>query len=242
MSTKTTFQDRLLSELKDEIGKREALAVREAPQTREQRTRPTGPDRRLFTPLRVAGAGMACSAAAAAVVLTPGSPADSPAYALERLDDSRVSVTMGEIKPDRQAQQELADKLREYGITVSIDVLPPGYRCREPRGEAIDWTFVPEGKPVKAAGSQDGNRSVAQKGHFKITLEEGDTLLFENSESHSSTSHAFVFEDADSHSGTSPRSLAVGGIKGTASTCERVKSPETPTPPNTDKKAQTNIT
>ncbi|WP_432071022.1 hypothetical protein [Streptomyces sp. AA1529] len=238
MSTKTTFQDRLLSELQKEIGQREALTVLETSQAREQRTIP---NRRLFTPLCVGAAGMVCSAAAAAVVLTPGSPADSPAYALERLDDSRVSVTMSEIKPDRRAQQELADRLREYGVAVSIDVLPPGYRCREPRGEAVDWTFVPEGKPVKVAGSRDGNRSVAQKGHFKITLEEGDTLLFESSASHSDRSHAFVFENAESHGSASPRSLAVGGVKGTASACERVKAPKAPTPPDAGKKAPANI-
>ena len=80
MTTKTTFEDRLLAELRGEIERREEDSS--VPAVR----------RRLFTGRQLALAAVACAVAGLAVVLVPGSPADSPAYAVERHGDGSVTL------------------------------------------------------------------------------------------------------------------------------------------------------
>lgn len=164
MTMKTTFEDRLLAELQGEIERREAdFSV---PAAR----------RRVFTGRRLALAAAACAVAALAVVLVPGSPADSPAYAVERNDDGSVTLTLKDLEPTLESQRELADRLRPSGIHVDIQNLDAHHVCRQPRGEQL-----PEGKPVHPGEA------------WRITLHPGDSVAFENHEDTSGTTWALAF-------------------------------------------------
>lgn len=147
MTTRTTFEDRLLAELQGEIVRREADPS--VPAAR----------RPLFTGRRLAVAAAACAVAALAVVLIPGSPTDSPAYAVERHDDGSVTLTIKDLVPRAEVQRELAERLRTSGIHVDIQNLDGTHVCRQPRGERL-----PE------------DRSKA----WSVTLHRGDSLAFEN--------------------------------------------------------------
>lgn len=155
MTTKTTFEDRLLAGLQGEIERREVEGREPAP------VPPAG--RRLFTGRRLALAVGACAVAGLAVVLVPGSPADSPAYAVERHGDGSVPLTLRDLNPDIDAQRELAERLRASGIHVDIENLDGDHVCRQPRGERL-----PEGEPVR------------QEDIWKVTLQRGDSVAFEN--------------------------------------------------------------
>jgi hypothetical protein len=190
MNTKTTFEDRLLDELKREIGLRET-------ELRETVVSEAGPGeppasvrgavvRRVVTRRRAALALAACVAAGLAVVVVPGSPADSAAYAVERHHDGSVTLTLTDMALDIAGQRELAERLRPDGITVISDVLDPGYECRHPRGERIpggffgDDTEKPDAahKPGGTGGSEA--RQWGKKVRWEVTLQRGDSLAFEN--------------------------------------------------------------
>ncbi|MFF4398079.1 hypothetical protein [Streptomyces sp. NPDC001480] len=83
------FEDRLLTELQAEIERREV--ARRALDAGEHTGRTGAPasDRPLFTRRRLALAAGACAVAGLAMVPAPGSPADSPAYAVDRHHDGR---------------------------------------------------------------------------------------------------------------------------------------------------------
>ena len=145
---KTTFEDRLPAELQGEIERREAGPV-------------PGARRRLVTGRRLTLATAACAVAALAVVLVPGSPADSPAYAVERHGDGSVTLTMRDLKPDSDTQRELAERLRASGVHVDIQNHDSEHLCEQPRGKSIP--------PDDRGGSS-----------WKITLHRGDSVAFEN--------------------------------------------------------------
>ncbi|MFJ2233593.1 hypothetical protein [Streptomyces sp. NPDC087859] len=153
MTMKTTFEDRLLAELQGEIERREADFPVPA-------ARP-----RVFTGRRLALAAAACAVAALAVVLVPGSPADSPAYAVEHNGDGSVTLTLKDLEPTVESQRELAERLRPSGIHVDIQNLDAHHVCGRPRGEQL-----PEGKPVHPGEA------------WRITLRRGDSVAFENHE------------------------------------------------------------
>ena len=163
MSTRTTFEDRLLDELKREIELREADAGE---------GRPDPSVRRRFTPRRIAVAAAACAVIGLASVLVPGSPADSTAFAVERRGDGSVSLAVKDQGVDIEDQRELAKRLRPLGIEVTIDVLAPGYVCERSK-------FTPF--PV-AAVDRHGNRVpvIPIQASWDMTLRRGNVLAFEN--------------------------------------------------------------
>ncbi|MFF7644363.1 hypothetical protein [Streptomyces canus] len=155
MTTRTTFEDRLLVELRGEIERRESAP---APATR----------RALLTGRRLALAAVVCAAAGLAVVLSPGTPAGSAAYALERHEDGTVTLTANEQYIDVEDQRELARELRPNGIEVEVQILRPGYGCK---GDTVLWAHTSEGGVVPLFTLQWAR---------KITLHRGNVLVFVN--------------------------------------------------------------
>ncbi|MEU2912853.1 hypothetical protein ACWCQ0_11295 [Streptomyces massasporeus] len=156
MSTRTTFEDRLLGELKREIELRGTGSGADTGAT-------TAPVRRRFAPRRIAVVVAACAVAWAAAVVFPGSPADSSAWAVARLDDGSVELTVRTQGFGIDDQLELAERVRPWGIRV--DVLAPGDVCSSwevPRAMVL----TAEGDPVHA---------------WPVTLRRGSTLVIENS-------------------------------------------------------------
>ncbi|MFD5231211.1 hypothetical protein ACFWJ5_22260 [Streptomyces qaidamensis] len=153
MSTRTTFEDRLLGELKKEVELRGAGA---------DTGRATASVRRRFAPRRIAVLVAACAAAWAATVVVPGSPADSSAFAVERHDNGSVELTVKQ-GFGIDDQLELAERVRPWGIRV--DVVAPEDVCSSwdiPRAMVL----TAEGDPIRA---------------WPVTLRRGSTLVIENS-------------------------------------------------------------
>ncbi|MGH1553470.1 hypothetical protein ACRAWF_20395 [Streptomyces sp. L7] len=170
MSTRTTFEDRLLAELKREILLRETpmsgTGVAEGG-TDGAEERPSV--RRFFKPLRIAVVLTACAAAWLAAVTVPGG-AGSKAYAVERHDDGTVTFTVKDQAIDVVAQRELARKVRPWGIEVTIDVLSPGYVCE--RSHVTPLVGI----------DRQGHRVpiIPIQGGWQRTLRRGNVLAFEN--------------------------------------------------------------
>lgn len=154
MSTRTTFEDRLLDELKREIERRE----------------PKASVRPLFAVRRIAVVVAACAAAWLASVTVPGSPAESTAFATEPLGDGSVKLTVKEQFISTRAQHELADEVSAWGIEVTIDVLDPGYVCE--RSKVLPLVGL----------DKHGNRIpvIPMKAGANVTLRPGNVLAFEN--------------------------------------------------------------
>ncbi|NNN34709.1 hypothetical protein HLK59_30990 [Streptomyces sp. S3(2020)] len=179
MTMKTTFEDRLLAELQGEIERRETDSS--VPAAR----------RHVFTGRRLALAAAACAVAGLAVVLVPGSPTETPAYAVERNGDGSVTLTLDDLGLSEHAQRELAERLRADGVHVDIQNLDRDHQCRRPRGEAVPGNFDLESalsggskSPEKAERVEREARDLASRlGAWKITLHRGDTLAFENYDS-----------------------------------------------------------
>lgn len=124
MSTRTRFEDRLLEELKREIGLREEDLPSAEDATGERGTSTsTG---RLVTPRRIALAAATCAVAGLAMVLVPGTPTESVAFAVEPHGNDRVTVTIKKQDIGIDAQYDLAEELRPAGIVVDVAVLDPG--------------------------------------------------------------------------------------------------------------------
>lgn len=173
MSTRPTFEDRLLDELKREIELRESGLCRTGPtEVGTGRGRAGASVRRLLAPRRIAFVVAACAMAWLGVAVVPGSPADSAAYAVERHEDGTVTLTVKDQTIGVEAQRELATKVRPWGIEVTIDVLAPGYACERSK-------FTPF--PVI---DRHGNRvpGIAFKAGWDFTLRRGNVLAFENME------------------------------------------------------------
>ncbi|WP_326595846.1 hypothetical protein [Streptomyces sp. NBC_01803] len=113
----TSFEDRLLSELKREV----ALAVAEERERAPAR-------RRLLTPAR-AGLGLAGAAVAAtALVVLPGGTS-TPAYAVEQTGDGGIVVHISDWPQGEQEVTEFAQTLRDAGVAIVYNP-PEGYLCR----------------------------------------------------------------------------------------------------------------
>ncbi|GHB80863.1 hypothetical protein GCM10010306_088930 [Streptomyces umbrinus] len=162
MSTRTTktFEDRLLNELQREI----ALRAEDPPQ-------PEPVIRRTITTRRALVALAACVAAVGGVVALPASTGGAQAYAVERHEDGSVTVSMEEILLSGEEKEELTERLRAEGITVSVDKPRSGFVCAQPRGEVYSprWSLNSSGDP-----------SVMPKHEY--TLRSGDSLVFEEPE------------------------------------------------------------
>ncbi len=161
MNTRTTFEDRLLDELKKEIGLRGGAA-------------PDTGTRRLITPRRITVAVAACVVAGLAVVVAPGSPAGSTAYAVERHRDGSVTLTLKKAEMDAVALSDLKRQLRADGISVSWGRQVPVSRCIPVDLEDLTTTtddrdhsdkdgFVPSVRPLK-----------------ELLLHPGDTVVFDD--------------------------------------------------------------
>ncbi|QCD54099.1 hypothetical protein [Streptomyces hawaiiensis] len=155
MSTRTTFEDRLLGELKKEIELRGAGPGADT-------GRATASVRR-FAPRRTAVLVVACAAAWAATVVVPGSPADSSAFAVERHDDGSVELTVKDPSFGIDAQLALAERVRPWGIKVNVVA---------PEDVCGSWG-VPRVMVLTHAG--DPIRS------WPVTLRRGSTLVIDNS-------------------------------------------------------------
>jgi len=171
MSARTTFEDRLLAELKREILLREtAMSGTAVAEGGTDRAGEHTSVRRFFTPRRIAVVVAACAAAWLAAVTVPGAPAGSKAYAVERHDDGTVTLTFQDQAIDVAAQRELARKVRPWGIEVTVDVLPRGYVCE--RSHVTPLVGI----------DRQGHRVpiVPIQGGWEGTLRRGNVLAFEN--------------------------------------------------------------
>ncbi|MEU6354601.1 hypothetical protein ABZ896_35675 [Streptomyces sp. NPDC047072] len=175
MTTRTTFEERLLAELRGEVERRE-VARREAEPERVglRRLLPSRSfaaprlTNRLLTGRRLALAAAVCALAGLAVLLVPGTPAGSPAFAVERHDDGSVTLTAKDQFIDVGAQRELAKRLRPNRIEVEVHVLRRGYVCE---GDPVLWVFNQQGEKVALR---------AVKLTRPTTLRPGNVLVFVN--------------------------------------------------------------
>ncbi|GGK62906.1 hypothetical protein [Streptomyces flaveus] len=151
MSTRPTFEDRLLGELKREIKLREP--------------EPNPSARRSFTSRRIAVVATACALAGLAVVFVPGSAADSKAYAVEPHGDGSVTVTIKDPHIGIETQHELAQRMRPLGIQVDVV-------C-----ESGSWG-TPEVLDLKAITAE--GVAVPLRA-WSVTLHRGQELVLENS-------------------------------------------------------------
>ncbi|SNX62925.1 hypothetical protein SAMN06272735_4720 [Streptomyces sp. TLI_55] len=158
MTTRTTFEDRLLAELRREIDLRAADATAEAAPTPAERRRFRG--RTALTALtapRLGLVALACAAVAAAAVLMPGSPAESPAYAVVSHSDGSLTVTLNDIGLGGTLPDEFVDRLEANGIHVVVDKLPNGYECAEGRGEWVRGRPEADGGPSQVFDLRRGD-------------------------------------------------------------------------------------
>ncbi|MET7455768.1 hypothetical protein ABZT03_28540 [Streptomyces sp. NPDC005574] len=173
--SRTTFEDRLLAELKREIEHREARA----PEAGLAEDTAGGGDprrspRRLLTGRRIAVGAAACLLAGLAAVVVPGSPAGSTAYAVERHGDGTVTLTIKDPGMGIASQHELARRVRPWGIRVHVRLPAAPCGSRIPR---TSWS----GPPVKVLEVTKQGRSVPLRA-WSVTLRRGSVLVFENLE------------------------------------------------------------
>ncbi|MFE6527012.1 hypothetical protein [Streptomyces sp. NPDC057794] len=202
MTARTTFEDRLLTELQEEIVRRERTApdADGAPEGAAAGTtaghgtedgvgaragdwpRTRGPRRRPVTRPRLVIAAGVCALAGFGVTLVPGSPAVSPAYSLERHDDGSVTFSLHRMGIGPDVQKELAGKLRAAGIHVTIDNLKPGYRCAPTRGKSLGIVGVSAVFDLPAAGAPKSSAQPLPDNRpgSSVTLHPGDSLGIEN--------------------------------------------------------------
>ncbi|MEV6592127.1 hypothetical protein [Streptomyces acidicola] len=205
MSTRTTFEDRLLGELKREIELREA-GVRETEPMVEAGTdklKAHASIRRVLsrlTPRRITVVAAACAAAWLGMAVVPGSPADSTAYAVERHGDGSVTLTIKDQNIGVEAQRELARKVRPWGIVVTVDVLPLRYVCDRSKVTAAIAAVDQRGNlvpvlPIEAA--------------WDVTLRRGNVLAFENTRGGSAPRAVKFYETRREAEPCVPRKIAL---------------------------------
>ncbi|MGW7256085.1 hypothetical protein [Streptomyces sp. NPDC054834] len=183
MTTKAMFEDRLLAELQAEIERREV--ARRTLDAGEHIGGPEAPapGRPLFTRRRLALAAGACAVAGLAMVLVPGSPAESPAYALDRHGDGTVTFSLLKVGIGPTGQRQLTERLRADGIHVTVDDLAYGHQCAQPRGELLSNQMMRGfiGKKQPKEGSVPvGPTDPALRHLWQVTLNPGDSLAIEN--------------------------------------------------------------
>ncbi|TCR23717.1 hypothetical protein [Streptomyces sp. BK205] len=161
MTTRTTFEDRLLVELRGEVQRRAAVP---APAAR----------RRVLTGRRLALAVVGCGVAGAAVVLSPGTPAGSSAYALERHGDGSVTLTVKDQDIDVEAQRALARRLQPNGIEVDVQILRPGYVCK---GDLVLWVVGEKGEKVPLHTLQLNKPTALRPGNVLVFVNTNDGRL-----------------------------------------------------------------
>ncbi|KUJ67503.1 hypothetical protein ACZ90_26970 [Streptomyces albus subsp. albus] len=168
----TTFEDRLLTELQQEIRLRAA---------EEQTGR--APVRRLVTARRVGFGLAACGAAATVAVVLPGS-AGSSAYAVESHPDGRVTLTIDDLMNTAEEQQDLVRDLQAAGIKTKVDNPPAGKVCAQPRGHEvaeevgeIDATMTPDDDPFPPGKPSKGHPKPLAPKDPDAAMTPGDDLF-----------------------------------------------------------------
>lgn len=183
MTTQAMFEDRLLARLQEEIERREAGRPECEPGANAGCTDAPAPVRQLFTRHRLALAAGVCVIAGLGVVLMPGSPAGSPAYAVDRHHDGTVTFSLLKIGIGPKGQRQLAERLRADGIHVSIADLEYGHQCAQPRGELMSSqmarAFIGDKQPEEGSVPV-GPTDPASLHRWQVTLHPGDSLAIEN--------------------------------------------------------------
>ncbi|MFD0417743.1 hypothetical protein [Streptomyces sp. NPDC127108] len=219
MSTQT-FEDRLLEELQREV-RLQAAGAGSRPSVAPVR-------RRILTPMRAGAVLVACAAATVTAIVVPGGEGGGAAYAVERLSDGAVRVTVNDLTLDIEQQEALAAKLRAAGVRVSVDEVPKGKACRMPRGEMIGNTVISllnsaerDGKGDGAGGQPGDTRPDQAEKHrggpgpkgkvWKLVFHRGDTMVMERG--------------TGFYPGNDSGFTSFYGIRGKATPCELVPSP-----------------
>ncbi|NEB00581.1 hypothetical protein [Streptomyces sp. SID13726] len=158
MTTRTTFEERLLAELRREITLRAEDRTTEAVPVSGWRRRL--PSR---TAPRLGLVALACAAVAGAWVLIPGSPAESPAYAVVSHPDGSLTVTMNDFGLGGTLPDGLVERLKANGIHVVVDDLPNGYECAEPRGKGVQGHSDPKAGPSWVFDLKRGDSLAVEK-------------------------------------------------------------------------------
>jgi hypothetical protein len=156
----TSFEDRLLSELRAVVDARPLPEVVVPPPLRRS------PRARLT----LAGGAVAATAVAAVIVASSGDR-PAPAYAVERQHDGSVTVAINSLR-DAAGLQE---KLRAAGVPAVVDYTPMGKACREPRGRHA---------PHNGRMSTSGTAKSSGAATFTVTpgeLSPGETLVITSS-------------------------------------------------------------
>ncbi|MFI7704474.1 hypothetical protein [Nonomuraea sp. NPDC049480] len=194
----STFEERLLGALKEEITTR----------TAEDKMTTVTPvqrgSRRRFVGLSAAVAGVAAAATAVVVLTGVGG---SPAYAVTKGADGAVSVRINSFTDPEGLEADLADA----GIKAVVDYLPEGQTCKTPRGRSGG------GNGLFSAGiAGDGTGS----GGITFTIEKGqipadETLVLAVSKSKAG-------EDKP------PFGMSLEVVKGAVADCEAIPMPQPP--------------
>ena len=116
--TPTTFEDRLLVELRAVVAAQPATAAF------------TSPRRWRVSRARLTLAAGAVAATVAGVLVGASGNSAAPAYAVAKQADGSVTIEIHSLR-DAAGLQE---KLRAAGIPAVVDYTPTGKMCREPRG------------------------------------------------------------------------------------------------------------
>ncbi|MDP9864958.1 MULTISPECIES: hypothetical protein [Streptosporangium] len=111
------FEERLLMELKAEIGERNERAAR-------------GPARSKMRRRLLAGVAAAGIAAAAVVAVPLVTGTESPAYALTQNPDGSLTLQINEFRDPGQVERDLA----ELGVRADVSYVKPGKWCAPDRG------------------------------------------------------------------------------------------------------------
>ncbi|MGC0423476.1 hypothetical protein [Embleya sp. AB8] len=119
----STFEDRLLDEL------RKFAATGDVPAEVERPRRRSGRDRRALFGLAASVLVAAGIAIGGVPLLADGSSAGAQPFKVIRKDDGRVLFRVIEFRNPKALEQ----RLRELGVPVVVDYVPVDKQCREPR-------------------------------------------------------------------------------------------------------------
>lgn len=116
---------------------------------------------------------------------------------MERNGDGTVTVTVQSRVLDREAQRELAERLRAEGVIVDITELPYGRQCKNPRGVPLRaesesspgfLSVSPVAPDAPASSQQPRSTAPAAPTHrqdlwnWTVVLHRGDSLAIQNSD------------------------------------------------------------
>ncbi|RAY13751.1 hypothetical protein DPM19_19040 [Actinomadura craniellae] len=154
---------------------RARLAARARPETARTRRRPVLPLGRRHALAAVGVAGTATAAVLAPAVLG-GDHADR-AYAVERLPDGRIKVTLHEFADSAGLQRRLDD----LGVRAVVTYLPEGMRCAVARRAQPDPTMKVQPMVVEDPFAHAAPPSPSERNTFYILAERirpGQTLVW----------------------------------------------------------------